>query len=98
MTNVTHTYLRTVIGLGNNAEGNKRAEAIMSKGLNDLADIYELVVANDGIKTLCSSVRKPTGTMAQPGWVAPNPNPNQLALLKYLGPERLSLPYLNRDS
>ena len=76
--NATRTYLRTVIGLGNNAEGTERADAIMSEGLNDLADIHELA-NDDGIKTLCASVRKPAGTIAQPGWVAPVPNPNQLA-------------------
>ena len=75
--NATRTYLRTVIGLGNNNEGTERADAIMSEGLNDLADIHELA-NDDGIKTLCSSVRKPAGTIAQPGWVAPNPNPNQI--------------------
>ena len=76
--NATRTYLRTVIGLGNNNEGTERAKTIMIEGLNDLADIHELA-DDDGIKTLCASVRKPAGTIPQPGWVAPNPNPNQLA-------------------
>ena len=75
--NATRTYLRTVIGLGNNNEGTKRADTIMSEGLNNLADIHEL--ANDeGIKTLCASARKPAGTIPQPGLVAPDPNLNQL--------------------
>ena len=70
--NATRTYLRTVIGLGNNAEGTERADAIMSEGLNDLADIHELA-NDDGIKTLCSSVRKPAGSQQEPshnldGW------------------------------
>ena len=48
--NATRTYLRTVIGLGNNDEGTERADAIMSEGLNNLADIHELA-NDDGIKT-----------------------------------------------
>jgi len=76
-TAATRTYLRSVIGLGNNNEGLERAEAIMAEGLDNLADIYELA-EGDGIKTLCSNVRKPAGTVPQPGWVAPNPNPDQL--------------------
>jgi len=75
----TRTYLRSVIGLGNNNEGLERAEAIMAEGLDNLADIYELA-EGDGIKRLCSNVRKLAGTVPQPGWVAPNPNPDQLVL------------------
>ena len=75
--NATRTYLRTVIGLGNDAEGYERANAVIEEGLDDLSEIGELA-EGDGIKTLCSSVRKPAGTMPQPGWVAPDPNPNQL--------------------
>ena len=71
----TRTYLRTVIGLGNDPQGLKRANAIMAKGLDNLADIFKLTEDN-GIKILCASVQKPAGTMAQPGWVAPIPNPN----------------------
>ena len=73
----TRTYLRTVIGLGNDPQGLERANAIMAEGLDNLADIFELS-EDDGIKILCASVRKPAGTVAQPGWVAPNPNPNNL--------------------
>ena len=73
----TRTYLKTVIGLGNNAEGKERANAIMFQGLDNLAEISELA-DDDDIKTLCSSVRKSAGTMPQPGWIAPVPNPNQL--------------------
>ena len=71
------TYLRTVIGLGNDPQGLERANAIMTEGLDNLADIFELT-EDDGIKILCASVRKPAGTMGQPGWVAPNPNPNNV--------------------
>lgn len=73
----TRAYLRTVIGLGVNAEGTARANAIIDEGLNDLDDLHELA-DDDGVKTLCANVRKPAGTIAQPGWVAPNPNPNNL--------------------
>ena len=69
------TYLRTVIGLGNDPQGLKRENAIIAEGLDNLADIFELT-EDDGIKILCVSVCKSAGTMAQPGWVAPVPNPN----------------------
>ena len=73
----TRTYLRVVIGLGNNAEGTLRANAIIAEGLDNLEDLHELA-DDDGVKMLCANVRKPAGTMAQPGWVPPNPNPNNL--------------------
>ena len=73
----TRTYLRTVISLGNDPQGLERANAVMAEGLDNLADISELS-EDDGIKILCASVRKPAGTMSQPGWVAPNPNPNNI--------------------
>ena len=73
----TRTYLRTVIGLGNDPQGLERANAIMAEGLDNLADIFELA-EDDGIKILCASVRKPAGTIPQPGWVPPNPNPNNV--------------------
>ena len=31
-----------------------------------------------GISTLCNNVRKPTGTIPQPGWTEPDPNPRGL--------------------
>ena len=62
----TRTYLRNVIGLGNDPQGLERANAIMAEGLDNLADIFELS-EDDGIKILCASVRKPAGTMPQPG-------------------------------
>ena len=71
----TCTYLRTVIGLGNNPQGLERANTIIAEGLDNLANIFELTEDN-GIKILCASVRKPAGTMAQPGWAAPIPNPD----------------------
>ena len=63
--------------IGDDQQGMDRANAIMAEGLDNLADLFELA-EDDGIKTLCSSVRKPAGTIPQPGWVAPNPNPNNI--------------------
>ena len=70
----TRTYLKDVIGLGNNDEGTAKANAVIAEGLDDLADLYELS-EDDGIKRLCSNVRKPSGTIEDPSWVAPDPNP-----------------------
>ena len=67
-------YLRNVIGLGNDAEGLERADAIIDEGVNsaeDLVDMYD----EDGIKTLCSNVRKPGGTIADPTYAGPGPAP-----------------------
>ena len=36
----TRTYLRMVIGLGNDPQGLERAIAIMAEGLDNLADIF----------------------------------------------------------
>ena len=73
----TRAYLRITIGLGNDAEGEERANAIIEEGLDDLSEIGELA-DDEGIKTLCSSVRKPAGTMPLPGWREPDPNPEGL--------------------
>ena len=73
----TCTHLRTVIGLGKCAQGLERANAIMTEGLDNIAEIFELA-EDDGIKILCASIHKPAGTMAQPGWVALVPNPNNV--------------------
>ena len=65
-------YLKDVIGLGVGQEGTDRANAIIEEGIDsieDIADVYD----NDGIKTLCSNVRKPGGTMDDPNWVPPVP-------------------------
>ena len=73
----TRTYLRVVIGLGINAEGTLRANAIIDEGLDNLEELHEL--ADDNVvKTLCANVRKPAGTIAQPGWVPPVPNLNNV--------------------
>ena len=58
-------YLRNVIGLGNDAEGLERADAIIDEGINDAEDLADLH-DNDGIKVLCANVRKPGGTIPDP--------------------------------
>ena len=73
----TRTYLRVVIELGNNAKGTLRANAIIDEGLDNLEELHELA-DDDGVKMLCANVRKPAGTVEQPGWVPPVPNPNNL--------------------
>ena len=71
------TYLRYPIGLGLDATGTKRAHAIINEGINSIGNIEDLY--NDrGIKTVCQNVRKPVGTIANPNWVAPIPNPGVL--------------------
>ena len=70
-------YLRVVIGLGINAEGAARANVIIDEGLDNLEYLHELF-DDDGVKTLCANMRKPAGTIPQPGWVPPNPNPNNI--------------------
>ena len=73
------TYLREVIGLGANQDGTDRANAIIDEGLDSIASLVDLDPDN-GIKTVCANVRKPSGTIPQPGWIAPVPNPdNQTA-------------------
>ena len=73
----TRTFLKDVIGLGNNDDGTRKANAIIAEGLDDLADLHELS-EDDGIKTLCANVRKPSGTVPDPNWQAPDPNPGNL--------------------
>ena len=61
-------YLRDPIGLGINAIGTERANAIINEGINsidDLVDLYD----DTGIKTLCQNVRKPAGIVADPNWI-----------------------------
>ena len=71
----TRTFLKDVIGLGNNDDGTRKANAIIAEGLDDLADLYELS-EDEGIKRLCSNVRKPSGSIPDPNWVEPDPNPD----------------------
>ena len=59
------TFLRQVIGLGQNPEGSERTNTVIDEGvdsINELAEVYD----DDGIKILCSNVRKPGGIMPYP--------------------------------
>ena len=61
-----HTFLRDVIGI-NYVEGPDpaaRRVAIQEEGLNVLSDLLEF--DKEGIKSLCSSVRKPGGQIPDP--------------------------------
>ena len=63
------TYLRDVIGV---TDPRQRHEAVQEQGLDAIADFLEF--DKDGIETLCSSVRKPGGTILNPnGTVAGAP-------------------------
>ena len=66
-----------MIGLDSNQEGTERANAIINLGIENIADFIDLAI-DDGVKSLCHTVRKPAGIIPEPGWVAPNPNPNNL--------------------
>ena len=68
------TYLRDPIGLGMDATGIARANAIISEGINSIEDLVDLY-DDTGIKTLCQNVQKPVGTIADPNWIEPVPNP-----------------------
>ena len=69
------TYLRDVIGITDPIE---RRQAIQDEGLTTITDFAEFEQSD--IETLCSSVRKPGGTVANPNAAAANtpatiPNP-----------------------
>ena len=72
------TYLKEVVGLGRNQEGIDRADAIIREGLEKISDLIDLA-DEDGVKTRCNNVQKPSGTVPQPGWIAPDPNPTNLS-------------------
>ena len=68
------TYLKDSIGLGVNDTDTERANAVIAEGIesiDNLIDLYE----HDGIKTLCQNVKKLAGTIPNPSWVCPDPNP-----------------------
>ena len=72
------TYLRDVIGLGATTTiGTERANAIIEEGLESISDLVDLS-HEDGVKTLCHNVRKPAGSVPQPDWIEPDPNPQNL--------------------
>ena len=71
------TYLRDVIGIGDNAgtgAENLRRVAVQDEGLETIEDFLEF--DEDGIKILCNSIRKPGGQIADAenaGAMIPNP-------------------------
>ena len=67
------TYLRDPIGLGNDASGTEKANAIITEGISNIEDLYDLK-EDEGIKTLCRNVRKPAGNIPDPALVVPVPN------------------------
>ena len=72
------TYLKDIIGLGaTTTRGTERANAIIEEGLESISDLVDLS-HDDGVKTLCQNVRKPAGSVPQPNWIAPNPNPQNI--------------------
>ena len=58
------TYLKDVIGLGNDQLGTERANAIIAEGLDGFDALVDF--NKDDIKSLCSTVRKPGGTIEDP--------------------------------
>ena len=67
--NAMRTYLRDVIGITDvvgvaGVAANSRRVAVQDEGLNVIEDFLEF--DEDGIKVLCSSVRKPGGQMVDP--------------------------------
>ena len=65
---IMRQYLRNVIGLATDDQAN----AIISEGIVSLEDFATFQPAD--IKTLCSSVRKPGGTIKVPNLANPNHN------------------------
>ena len=68
------TYLKDIIGFGDNALGTARATAVIDQGMDDLEEISTF--DEDDIKRLCYAVRKPGGTIpnpANPGHTMPDP-------------------------
>jgi len=72
------TYLRSVIGLGATTPvGANCANDIIEEGFSSISDLVDLSHKN-GVKTICTNVRKPAGLIPQPDREAPNPNPQNL--------------------
>lgn len=63
-TNAIRTYLKDVIGLGNDQLGTDRANAIIGEGLDNFDALVDF--NKDDIKSLCYTVRKPGGLMEDP--------------------------------
>ena len=67
------TYLRDPIGLGTDAAGTAKANAVINEGIGSIDDLVDLNY-DKGIKTLCMNVRKLAGTIPDPNWIPPVPN------------------------
>ncbi len=63
-TNAIRVYLREVIGLGLDAAGLEKANAIIAQGLDSFSTLTEM--EKDDIKTLCSTARRPGGLVVDP--------------------------------
>ena len=75
--NALRTFLREQIGFGLNQLGTDRANAVIDEGLSSIEELID--IADDkGIENLCYNVRKPSGNIPQPNWMAPEPNPQNL--------------------
>ena len=79
----THSYLKDVIGLGANQAGTDRANSIIAEVLDDTDKLVELA-EDDSVKTLFQNVSKPEGTEPQPGWITPNPNPQNITAPRFV--------------
>ena len=64
------TYLRNVIGLGNDATGLDRANAVIDEGLTAIDDIADLN-ADKGVRAMTANVQKPGSQIQDPVWVDP---------------------------
>lgn len=69
--NIIRTYLKQVIGLGDNATGTIKANAFIEQGLDDITEIQEFS-GSEEVKNLCAAVRKPGGQIQNPDSVAAN--------------------------
>ena len=59
------SYLRNVIGLGTDAVGQQRVDAVIDERISSIPDLAELNQDN-GVKTLTANVRKTGGTIVDP--------------------------------
>ena len=57
-------YLQNIIGLGADAQGLERANAIIDEGISSMDDFADF--DKEDMVTLCTSVRKPGGTIPDP--------------------------------
>ena len=62
--NAIRTYLKEVIGLGDDEQGTQRANAMISEGLDGFESLTDF--NKEDIKSLCSSIRKPGGLVVDP--------------------------------